>query len=99
SASTAEAPRDKASAADRSPNGYTCSEGNAGCNRYGRCISRHDQGRTEDNRRVVLRNIDHIAAGWLNDDGLRTLLNHLNLRRGLQSTRSLCFAAHDLYRG
>ena len=78
-ATAAEATRNKPAAADRSPNGDTCAEGNAGRNCNRRCIGRHHQGRTEDQRWVVLRNIDHIARGGFNDDGLRALPHDLDL--------------------
>ena len=66
-----------------SPNRYPGAKGNAGCNGDRRCICRHHQGRAIYNCRVVLRNVNYVAAGGFNDDCLWALLNHLDLRRRL----------------
>ena len=66
-----------------SPNRYPGAKGNAGCNGDRRCIRRHHQGRAERNCGVILRNINHTTVSGFDDDGLRALLHHLDLRRRL----------------
>ena len=55
--------------------------------------------RAIDNRGVVLRNVHNLWIGGLNDNHLRRLLHHFNLRTGLQV--ALCFGlrAQSLNRG
>ena len=65
-----EATRDKSAPAERCTDGHARAEGNAGRNRNRGCVSGHDQGRSVDHCRVVLRNVDHAAVSRLNHDGL-----------------------------
>lgn len=69
--------------ADGGANRNPGAKGQPGCNGNRRCIRRHQQGRAIHNSRVVLRNVNHVTAGGLDDDGLRGLLHYLDLRRGL----------------
>lgn len=55
-------------------------KGHAGCNGDGRCVGRHHQGRAINHCRIVLRNVHYVAGGGFDDDGLRGLLHHLDLR-------------------
>src|ERR1700722_12259124 len=63
-----------------STNRYPGAKGQTGCNRDRRRVGRHHQGRAIDHCRVVLRNVHHVAGGGFDDDGLRSLLHHLDLR-------------------
>jgi hypothetical protein len=94
-----EATADKAAATKPYANRHGRAKGNdRSCNDDARAVERHDIGRAVDNRRIVLRDIDNVRICRLNDDRLRRLLDYLNLRRGLQSSRSLCLGAHHLHR-
>lgn len=88
---------DKATAAECCTNRYACAKGNAGSNDDRRRVRRHKEGRPEDDRRIILRDINDVRVGWFNDDRLRTLLHYLDLRRGLQSARGLRPSAHYLH--
>src|ERR1035441_8657240 len=71
----------------------------AGGDHIGGAVTGNDIRRPVDDSRVVLRNINNLRIGRLNDDSLRRLLHHRNLRTRLEISGGLGLRAQGLYRG
>src|SRR3974390_1510100 len=88
-------PPTAAATAHHGSHGNAGAEANDASSRYvaggisGSYITGNDIGIAVDHCGVVLRNVHNLWIGGLNDNGLRRLLDHGDLRAGLEST--LCF--------
>src|SRR6516165_11071024 len=88
-------PPTAAASAHQGPHGNTSAEANDARSRHvaggigGSYITGNDIGIAVNHCGVVLRNVHNLWIGGLNDNGLRRLLDHGDLRAGLEGT--LCF--------
>jgi hypothetical protein len=78
--SAAEASTNKTAAAECCANCHARAKGNAGRDRHRWRIRGHKEGRAVDDCRILLRDINDATVCWFNDDRLRALLHHFDLR-------------------
>src|SRR5271168_4532960 len=89
-----------ATAAHHRSNCQSNAEGKHTCgHQISGAIAGNDIGSAVDNGWIVLRDIDNLGVGWLDNDGLRRLLDNGDLRTRVQIAGGLGLRAQGLDRG